>query len=142
MKARNTVQRQLVLEAVQKLHHPTAEDVYGMIIKDHSNVSRATVYRNLNLLADAGQIRRVQLLDAAIRFDGSLTDHYHAQCRSCGKVLDVMGETCLGSLGDALKEQGFDVETKEVLLRGLCADCKRHVMETGRHSNAFQGENP
>ncbi len=139
MNARNTVQRRLVLEAAKKLYHPTAEEVYGKIVKDHPNVSRATVYRNLNVLADAGHIRRVQLLDAAVRFDGRLTEHYHAQCRTCGQVLDVMEEGCLGSLGAALGEQGFEVETREVLLRGLCADCKKLNRETGQEDGAFHG---
>lgn len=129
MNARSTVQRQLVLEAVQKLYHPTADEVYGKVVKDHPNVSKATVYRNLNVLADAGQIRRVQLLDAAVRFDGGLVSHYHAQCRKCGCVLDVMEEGCISDLGAALTEQGFEVEDREVLFRGICASCQRQKSE-------------
>ena len=124
MNTRSTVQRQLVLETVHKLHHPTAEDVYGMIIKDHPNISKATVYRNLNLLADMGKVKRVQLLDAAVRFDGTTTGHYHAQCRKCGQVLDVMEELSLIGQGDTLVQLGFTVEDREVLVRGLCAVCR------------------
>ena len=124
MNTRSTVQRQLVLETVHKLHHPTAEDVYGMIIKDHPNISKATVYRNLNLLADMGKVKRVQLLDAAVRFDGTTTGHYHAQCRKCGHVLDVMEELSLIGQGDTLVQLGFTVEDREVLVRGMCAVCR------------------
>jgi len=124
MNTRSTVQRQLVLEMVHKLHHPTAEDVYGMIVKDHPNVSKATVYRNLNLLADMGKVKRVQLLDAAVRFDGLTIGHYHAQCRKCGQVLDIMEELSLIGRGDTLFQLGFTVEDREVLVRGLCAACK------------------
>ncbi len=133
MNTRSTVQRQLVLETVYKLHHPTAEDVYGMIVKDHPNVSKATVYRNLNLLADTGKIRRVQLLDAAVRFDGQLARHYHAQCRKCGQVLDVMEEISLTGQGDTLSRLGFTVEDREVLVRGLCLTCREQ--ENRRESN-------
>ncbi len=129
MNVRSTVQRQLVLEAVQKLYHPTADDVYGMIVRDHPNVSKATVYRNLNVLADGGQIRRVQLLDTAIRFDFRLASHYHAQCQECGRVLDVMEEGCISGLGAALAEQGFEVTEREILFRGICASCQRHEGE-------------
>lgn len=120
---RNTVQRRLVLEAVRQLYHPTAEEVYGVVAKAHPNVSKATVYRNLNLLADKGYIRRVQLLDAAIRFDGDAAVHFHAQCRACGKVLDVPAEPSLVGMAKRLAGMGFWAEEQEVLFRGLCADC-------------------
>ncbi len=123
MNTRSTVQRHLVLETVYKLHHPTADDVYGMITKEHPNVSKATVYRNLNLLADMGKIRRVQLLDAAVRFDGVMQNHYHAQCRVCGNVLDVTDEDCMNCMGSSLHDLGFYVEGREVLFRGMCASC-------------------
>ena len=50
---RNTIQRALVLEAVQSLHnHPTSADVYEVVRARHPNISRATVYRNLGVLDD------------------------------------------------------------------------------------------
>lgn len=125
MNIRSTVQRQLVLEAVKKMHHPTAEDVYSVIAKEHPNISKATVYRNLHHLADGGHIRRVQLLDAAVRFDCILGSHYHAQCRLCGKVLDVQEEDCINNLGDRLSQEGFLIENREVLFRGVCRECQR-----------------
>ncbi len=137
MNTRSTVQRQLVMEAVQRLYHPTAEDVYGMVVKSHPNVSKATVYRNLNVLADTGQIRRVQLLDAAVRFDGRLNEHCHAQCRECGCVLDVSWAETDGGLYRELNEQGFEAEGREVLIHGVCADCQRRRRESG--DGAFHG---
>ena len=53
MARRNTIQRSLVLEAVNRLHcHATADEVYEEIIKEHPTISKATVYRNLNLLSE------------------------------------------------------------------------------------------
>ena len=55
MKTRNTIQRALVLEAVNRLQcHATADEIYAEIAKEHPHISRATVYRNLNLLAELG----------------------------------------------------------------------------------------
>ena len=51
MERRNTIQRKLVLDTVRNLDHPNAEQVYGEIITKHPHISKATVYRNLNLLA-------------------------------------------------------------------------------------------
>ena len=55
MQTRNTVQRQIVLQAVRSLHdHPTADSVYAVIAAEHPSISKATVYRNLNQLALQG----------------------------------------------------------------------------------------
>ena len=60
MKNRNTIQRSLVLEAVNKLQcHATADQIYAEIVKEHPAVSKATVYRNLNLLSEMGEIRKM-----------------------------------------------------------------------------------
>ena len=62
MARRNTIQRALVLEAVKTLHcHATADEVYEEIIKEHPTISKATVYRNLNLLSEMGEIRRLEI---------------------------------------------------------------------------------
>ena len=53
---RNTVQSQIILETVQKMHsHVTAEEVFMQIQNSHPNISRATVYRNLNILYEEGK---------------------------------------------------------------------------------------
>ena len=65
---RNTIQRALVLEAVQSLHnHPTSADVYEVVRARHPNISRATVYRNLGVLANRGEVLRVEVPNGAAR---------------------------------------------------------------------------
>ena len=60
MMKRHTIQRTLVFDAVNKLQcHATADEIYEEIAKEHPNISRATVYRNLKQLAEAGEIRRL-----------------------------------------------------------------------------------
>ena len=90
MARRNTIQRSLVLEAVNKLHcHATADEVYEEIIKEHPTISKATVYRNLNLLSDMGEIRRLVIPGSADRFDHITCNHCHVKCKACGRVFDV-----------------------------------------------------
>ena len=89
MDRRNTRQRQLVLEAVHRLRHPDAEEVYSEVAREHPHVSKATVYRNLNLLAQQGDIRKVETAEGAARFDGCTETHYHFRCRLCGKIEDA-----------------------------------------------------
>ncbi len=58
---RNTRQRKLVLDAVrQSYNHPTADEIYNVVREQDDKISRGTVYRNLNLLADAGEILSIK----------------------------------------------------------------------------------
>ena len=60
MQTRNTIQRQIVLQAVNQMHnHPTADAIYAVIAAQHPTISKATGYRNLNQLAAQGEMLRV-----------------------------------------------------------------------------------
>ena len=59
---RNTIQCALVLETVNKLHrHATADEIYNDIVKEHPNISKGTVYRNLQRLCEKGDIRKREI---------------------------------------------------------------------------------
>ena len=67
---RNTRQRALVLEAVRSLHnHPTSADVYDAVREKHPSISRATVYRNLNVLTEQGEVLHIPVAGGADRYD-------------------------------------------------------------------------
>ena len=125
MISRNTIQRQIVLNAVKELtSHPTAEDVYTCIVKQHPNISKGTVYRNLNLLADQGELLRVRIPDGADRYDFRTQRHYHIRCSKCGRVFDVdmpYQEDFLDSVPDT---HGFIFTDYEIVFAGLCTDCQ------------------
>ena len=81
---RNTIQRSLVLEAVNKLKcHATADEIYQEVTREHPNISKGTVYRNLNQLSDSGEIRKIETPGGADRFDHRCHDHYHVKCLRC-----------------------------------------------------------
>lgn len=69
--------------------HPTADTVYMNIRGIYPNISLGTVYRNLNLLAEQGEIKKLNCQDGSDRFDGNMTPHYHFLCNDCGAVLDI-----------------------------------------------------
>lgn len=70
-------------------NHPTAETVYLAIREDFPNISLGTVYRNLALLADSGEILKISTDHGPDRFDGCITPHYHFFCKECGDVYDL-----------------------------------------------------
>ena len=86
---RNTRQRKLVLDAVrQSYNHPTADEIYNAVREQDDKISRGTVYRNLNLLADAGEILSIKTPGGS-RFDRTIEPHAHIICTSCSRVIDV-----------------------------------------------------
>ena len=76
-KQRDTKQRKMVLEAVlSRCDHPTADQIYSDLRMKDDKISRGTVYRNLGILAEDGDITNVKV-PAADRFDSRLDRHYH-----------------------------------------------------------------
>ena len=110
--------------------HPTADMVYTHVQELYPNVSLGTVYRNLNLLAEEGEILRLTQVDGSDRFDGNITPHYHFFCRECKQVLDLK-TTSLEHI-NTLANVGFDgvVEGHQILFYGLCPSCKKKQNES------------
>lgn len=69
--------------------HPTADVVYMNVRKQYPNISLGTVYRNLTLLSDLGEIKRLRLGDGVDHFDADISPHYHFVCTECGGVTDL-----------------------------------------------------
>jgi len=69
--------------------HPTADIVYRNVRQQNPSISLGTVYRNLTLLADMGEIRRLRIGDGVDHFDADTSPHYHFICTECGCVKDL-----------------------------------------------------
>lgn len=122
---RNTIQRKLVLAAVQQMHdHPTAERVYALVAAQHPSISRGTVYRNLNQLAADGDLQKIELPESADCFDDTLEPHYHIYCHGCGRLFDVDMEY-LQDLEHRVRDpHGFRFEGHTIVFKGICPECK------------------
>ena len=57
--------------------------------KDFPNISLGTVYRNLSLLTEVGEIKKVSSGIGPDRFDWNTAPHYHVLCTTCGSVMDL-----------------------------------------------------
>ncbi len=125
MKRRNTIQRNLVLQAVQDLRtHPTADEIYSKVAAQCPTISKGTVYRNLSALAEEGEILRVELPNAPDRFDFHTMQHHHFKCKSCGRVLDVeMPHMPL----EQIAPSGMKIDGYDLVFKGLCHHCNRHT---------------
>lgn len=115
--------------------HPTADDVYMHVRSTFPNISLGTVYRNLNLLVDQGEIIKLTCNDGCDHFDGMCEPHYHFICRCCNSVLDLS----LPNLDhiNTLAAANFDgiIEGHSVLFNGICPDCKKKLeQQTVKHN--------
>ena len=93
MKNRNTLQRRLVLETVRRMHnHPTADEIFREIAAENTLISKATVYRNLKILSEQGEILHIPIPDGADCFDFNTKPHYHivfsGLCPACRKAAE------------------------------------------------------
>lgn len=128
---RHTIQRSLVYEAVNKLKcHATADEIYEEIVREHSSVSRATVYRNLKQLAEAGEIRRIEVPGGADHYDHLCHDHCHVKCEKCGRLFDVDMDFVAGLEKNIRDDMGFTFTGYDILFRGICPDCRHECRET------------
>ena len=119
-------QRQAIMDYLcSTKEHPTAETVYANVRVHYPRVSLGTVYRNLNLLAEEGEILRLTCGDGSDRFDGNPKPHYHFLCTGCGRVLDLTMEPL--SHINILAAAEFDgtIEGHTVLFHGKCSNCKK-----------------
>ena len=125
MERRNTIQRDLVLEAVNTLRgHVTAEEVYSFIKKEHPNIGKGTVYRNLGILAEEGAIRRIEVPDGPDRFDFTLEDHYHARCVKCGAVSDVDMDVVADITDKICDNHGMEFLSHDIFFKGISWECR------------------
>ena len=103
--------------------HPTADTVYHQLRKIYPNISLGTVYRNLGVLEENGQLMRIPMDNGSDRLDPNVVPHYHFLCRKCGCLQDVP-MTALDSLNQ-LAQAHIDgiVESHALLFKGVCKRC-------------------
>jgi Fur family ferric uptake transcriptional regulator len=122
---RMTAQRQLVLEAVEKLGHATPEQVHCEVVRTAAGINLTTVYRTLELLEQLGLIRHTHLLDAASTYHLAADQHIHLVCRVC-RTVDEAPTTVLTELTTRLvDERGFSADVGHVALFGVCRNCSK-----------------
>ena len=129
MQRRNTKQRTLILDIV-RAHgdHPTAEDIYRDVHEQNPKVSRGTVYRNLNLLEETGDIISIEV-PGGNRFDRRCDPHAHVICCSCGAVCDAMVEHDHTPDGMVERQTGYIITRHETLFYGICPSCQEKKVQ-------------
>lgn len=120
---RYSKQRELILNVVNHLDHPSADEIYQKCTEMMPNISLGTVYRNLNNLVINSELIQIKGLDNVVRYDDTLIDHGHILCTKCHKITDIMDED-VNSLKTKIKQKGFILEHYNISLIGICKNCQ------------------
>ena len=121
---RLTSQRQVIFEELIKVKsHPTANEVYDMVRKRLPRIGLGTVYRNLNLLAELGIIRRLEVGGEQKLFDGDISPHYHIRCINCNRVDDIFIKMDRGLEKSAASCCDYKILDHHVQFSGICSKC-------------------
>ena len=104
--------------------HPSAEEIYHSLQKEHSDISLASVYRNLKLFKDEGLIVSLGTVNGVERLDGRVEPHVHFMCTCCGAVMDVPQVEIPEDVSFAAAlSLGCRVEGTRLVLTGICKNC-------------------
>ena len=117
-------QRELIKDFLcTRKDHPTADVVYMNVKQQYPNISLGTVYRNLTLLSDTGEIQRLRLGDGVDHFDANTFPHNHFICTQCGCVLDLEMDS-IDYISETAGEY-FDgtIDGHVTYFYGTCGDC-------------------
>lgn len=122
---RMTRQKKVILEILRGTdNHPSADWVYEQAKKLVPDISLGTVYRNLNVLRDSGDIIELNYGSTFSRYDGRNDNHYHFFCDQCHKLVDVTIPVYQGLDKMVQDTTGYEVQYHRMEFYGLCNECK------------------
>jgi Fe2+ or Zn2+ uptake regulation protein len=132
---RMTHQREVILHELRLCsHHPTADDLYDRVKTRLPRISLATVYRNLEILSQAGLIKKLTIDGRQKRFDWDPTPHNHIFCMNCQRVDDITCEVPEPLVAVPEQTTGYCILGCRINFFGLCMHCQEYI------SNKEKGE--
>lgn len=141
MNRRMTAQRDIVLKTFIEADHLSVEEVYQKVAEKRCRISKATVYRSVELLVSIGMLRKIIFKDDIIRYELVKTGehhHHHIVCNKCGKVVEFPLDN-LESLEELVREKtGYTIEDHQLKFYGLCPKCQREKKLTANNTSAIK----
>jgi len=121
-----TSQRELILAELRRCgSHPTADELFELVKKKLPRISLATVYRNLEILSNAGLITKLETSGRQKRFDWDVIEHDHIFCIECHKVDNIQRLEKKNLKVSPQQGNGYKVVGCRVEFFGLCPACKK-----------------
>ena len=119
-------QRDMVRYIFSQHNHFDADQLCEDMRRAGFRVSRATVYRTLNKLVDAGLLRRLETGPRKYyEHEYGYPQHEHMQCAQCGKMIEFQSPAIESVLREVCSQHLFNATGHTFVIRGTCAECNR-----------------
>lgn len=129
---RNTKQKELILECLKlnNSRHLTSDNIFDILKKQGTPVSKSTIYRYLTTLEQTGSVRKY-IIDGHehacyqfIKNKESCCEHYHLICSNCNKTIHFESNKLTNLLKQLSKEKNFQLDIPKTIFYGICENCK------------------
>jgi len=122
-----TQPRELILkEAMSSLFHFSADELTSQMHKNGINISRATVYRTLASMKEAGILSSVDFGHGHIHYEAKKTkkDHEHITCEKCNAICEIQVENLAKVINTAATKAKFKNVEYAIRISGVCEKCR------------------
>lgn len=120
-------QREAIKEFLAtRCDHPTADVIYQNIKLVYPHISLGTVYRNLGLLSDMGEILKITTGDGKEHYDANTMPHNHFVCKACGSVIDLHMDSIDHIKETAGRYFNGQIDGYTTIFYGTCGSCIKH----------------
>jgi len=133
---RSSKREQIVNVFLRQEGHLSADDLVDLIRHDDHRISRATVYRTLQWMVDAGIARKVDFGEGRFRFEHSYRQprHFHLICKTCHRSFEFLSSDIESLVEEVAAARSFTASQSVVQIYGTCEECR-----TGRNSTSDPG---
>ncbi len=119
-----TEQRRTIFEVIMESpEHLSAEEIFLRAKAKYPSLAMGTVYRNLKLMEEAGEILHIRTADGADRYDKTTFRHDHLECELCGQFVDMPPYNLMKFLRE---RTGMEINSYEISVKGICPDCLKN----------------
>lgn len=111
--------------------HLSADDLYDLIHRDDQRISRATVYRALQWMEEAGIARKVDFGEGRFRFEHSYRHprHFHLICKTCNRSSEFLSSDIEGLIEEIAAARNFSARQSVLQIYGTCEECRTGRVE-------------
>lgn len=123
---RATAERRALLAAIFAQHrHIDADEVLVAVRQSGHKISRATVYRNLELLVSCGLVHKVRSSGGRFVYEHLHPGqhHDHLTCRDCGRIVEFVSPGISALLAEICRAHGFEPRENQLQILGRCVEC-------------------
>ena len=136
---RSGKREQIVNVFLRQEGHLSADDLVDLIRREDQRISRATVYRTLQWMVDAGIARKVDFGEGRFRFEHSYRQprHFHLICKSCHRSFEFLSSDIEAFIEEVASARSFAAAQSVVQIYGTCEECRtgRQVMQGAGHKD-------